>query len=71
MAAKTYSRKEAFEFILSVRAINKRLGLDKSVVANLRNNHKLGKVSSDKMKEIVERYGATKFQDELWELPVE
>lgn len=65
------TRDKAFEKIINTRGVFKQLGLEKGVVANLRINHKLGKVSWDKMKEIVVRYEAKKIQDELWELPEE
>jgi hypothetical protein len=61
--------KEAFLKMLSERGVYKKLGVDRSTVSNWRQYLSDGKgISTDKMEEMLLRYGATVKQDKVWEL---
>jgi hypothetical protein len=59
--------KVAFEKVLSQRGIHHRLGLEQNTVATLRRNYKEGKVSLNKMEEILLKAGLEVVQEKLWE----
>lgn len=59
--------KAAFEKMLEVPAVNKVLGVDSSTVANWKRYVKEGRlISTDKMEEMLQRYGAKVKQEKIW-----
>lgn len=62
--------KEAFAAILRERGVYRKLGVDRSTVANYRAYLRDGKwVSMDKMEEMLHRYGAFVAREKVWEVP--
>lgn len=59
--------KAAFEKILEVPAVNKVLGVDSSTVANWKRYMREGKlISTDKMEEMLIKFGARVKQEKVW-----
>ncbi|MDR0266046.1 hypothetical protein [Sphingobacterium sp. 2149] len=61
--------KEAFVQMLSERGVYKKLGVDRSTVANWKTYLKEGRsISLDKMEEMLLKYGASVVQEKVWEV---
>lgn len=61
--------KEAFTRLLEIPAIYKYLGVDTSTVANWKRYMREGKlISTDKMEEMLLRFGAKVKQEKVWEI---
>ncbi|MNK30193.1 hypothetical protein D3C87_486080 [compost metagenome] len=61
--------KEAFVQMLSERGVYKKLGVDRSTVANWKTYLKQGRsISLDKMEEMLLKYGASVVQEKVWEV---
>jgi transposase len=59
--------KEAFVQMLSERGVYKKLGVDRSTVANWKTYLKEGRsISLDKMEEMLLKYGASVVQEKVW-----
>lgn len=59
--------KAAFEKMLKVPSLNKKLGVDSSTVANWKRYVREGRlISTDKMEEMLQRYGAKVKQEKIW-----
>lgn len=57
--------KEAFEKLIFARGCYKKLGIEQKTVGALRNNFKKGKVSLDRMEELLLKAGYIK-KPEVW-----
>ena len=55
-----------FEEVIHTRGIYHELGITQVAVKDLRRNHKLGKVSLDKMREILKLAGYQVVQETKW-----
>jgi len=62
----TTPTKTLFKQVIHQRGIHHELGITQNALLNLRRNQKLGKVSLDKMHEILEKAGYKKVQVTLW-----
>lgn len=60
--------KEAFSKMINERGVHKKLGIEKGKVNNYRQYLKAGKLSLDKMEEMLLKYGATIVNEKSWEL---
>lgn len=61
--------KAAFEKILEVPAVNKVLGVDSSTVANWKRYVREGRlISTDKMEEMLFKFGAKVEREKVWEI---
>lgn len=61
--------KEAFVQMLSERGVYKKLGVDRSTVANWKTYLKEGRsISLDKMEEMLLKYGASVVQEKVWKV---
>ncbi|WP_343566320.1 hypothetical protein [Sphingobacterium sp.] len=61
--------KEAFAQMLSERGVYKKLGVDRSTVANWKTYLKEGRsISLDKMEEMLLKYGASVVQEKVWKV---
>lgn len=63
--------KEAFEKMLEIPAVNKLLGVDSSTVANWKRYVREGRlISTDKMEEMLLRYGANVKREKVWDIKI-
>jgi len=62
------NRKEAFERVIHERAVHRKLGITSNQVRGMRIRLKEGNLTEEKMKEILEAYGAQLKQEEVWEV---
>lgn len=60
--------REAFEQLIRQRAWYVDLGITESIATNLKTNFKNGKVTLDKMEEILQKAGFKVVQEKLWEI---
>lgn len=63
------TRREAFEKVINQRNVHHQIGMSSSAVRALRyalNHDRV--VSEDKMRSVLEKYGATLKQEEVWKL---
>lgn len=60
--------REAFFLMLQEPAVNKKLGVSKQTVTNWKSYVHEGKVSLDKMEEMLLKYGAEVVQEKIWKL---
>lgn len=59
--------REAFEQLTKQRGWYKELGIPEGTASALKNHYKTGKISLDKMEEILEKAGFKVVQEKLWE----
>lgn len=63
---KPRSTEDLFSEVINTRGIYQDLGIGEYAVKNLRRNHKEGKVTIDKMHEILEKAGYHIVQETKW-----
>ena len=67
--AKIKGTKEAFTEMLNERGVYKKLGVERSTVANWKTYLRKGeKLSLDKMEEMLKKYGAKVISQEVWDI---
>lgn len=66
---KPQTTEELFEHVIHTRGVYQDLGITEMAVKNLRRNYKAGKVSIDKMHEVLRRAGYQIVQETKWGQP--